>query len=308
MTTTDIHVPITLNENFAVMCCLLVRSIAARAKLPGNWRVVFTVSRDSTLDVDSPLFDWAKEYPVEFHWVDQNRWAEYNYHGTGLQRHLYDHKADVVLFMDADIVITGPIDGVIQEIVATDSIAGCPAWQPPPDIDWNEVFLRRGLPLPKLSTIYSGYGLSFMSPKYAPPYFNYGFVAVSKRVALEMRDTLAEDLDFVCRGYSNYFNSQIALCLNIVRNHYNFQTLDMRYNCGSGDMLAPAFSGPEADACYDMARAVIHNHRVLHYCAPTADFSKTREMGNWENLRAFCDRTGLGQGAARVQRGLNGLL
>jgi hypothetical protein len=42
-----IHVPISLNPNFAHMIYLLVKSIAANAKLPGDWRVFFTVRRDT---------------------------------------------------------------------------------------------------------------------------------------------------------------------------------------------------------------------------------------------------------------------
>ncbi len=88
MTTTEVHVPISLNETFAVMGCVLVRSIAANAKLPGDWKVVFTCSRDSTLLPSSPLFAWADEYPAEFRWVDPSLWDRFGYHGTGLQQHL----------------------------------------------------------------------------------------------------------------------------------------------------------------------------------------------------------------------------
>ena len=308
MTTTEIHVPVTLNEHFAVMSRILVGSIAANAQLPGVWKVIFTCSLDSDLALDSPLLNWAKHYPVEFRWAERSLWDRYDYCGTGLQRHLYSFAADVLLFMDADVVIVGPLNELVRQAAHADAVMGWPAWQPPPDLEWAEVFQRLGLEFPAATITYSGYGMAFMSPKYAPPYFNYGFIAIPRSLALVIGPILREDIDHIWTTYRNWFTSQIALCTTIVRARCAYRALDLRYNCSNGDYDVPEIRNPEADLFWQDSVAKLTDVRVLHYCVPTPEFTKSTDMSTWARLEDFCSRDLEGEGSLRLQKAVRALL
>ena len=308
MTTTEIHVPITLNEHFAVMSRILVVSIARNAQLPGEWKVVFTCSLDSDLAFDSPLLKWADGYPVEFRWVERTLWDRYEYCGTGLQRHLYPFAADVLLFMDADVVVVGSLTDLVRHAADAGAIMAWPAWQPPPDLDWAEVFQRLGLTVPPATFTYSGYGISFMSPKDAPPYFNYGFVAIPRSLALVMGPMLQEDIDHVWSTYQNWFTSQIALCATIVRARCPYRALDLRYNCSNGDYDEPEIRDPKADLFWQDSLDKLADVRVLHYCVPTPEFSKSVDMSTWARFEDFCRRELKGEGSLRLRKAFRALL
>ncbi len=307
MITTEIHVPITLNEHFAVMSCLLVRSIACNAQLPGAWKVVFTCSLDSDLALDSPLLGWAEDHPVEFRWVEESLWEHYDYCGTGLQRHLYPFAADVLLFMDADIVVVGSLNELVRQAADADAVLAWPAWQPPTDIDWTEVFQRLEMELPAATITYSGYGIAFMSPKDAPPYFNYGFVAIPRSLALAIGPLLQDGIDHVWSIYRNWFTSQIALCIAIVRARCSYRALDLRYNCSNGDYDVPEIRGPQADMFWQDSLAKLADLRVLHYCVPTPEFTKSVDMSTWVRFEDFCGRELKGEGSLRLQKAVRPL-
>src|SRR5262245_38023362 len=124
MASVEIHTPISMNEHFSVMCHLFVKSIAENAQLPGDWRVVYTVSGDSELSPDSPQFAWARYYPVEFQSVDPELWKAMGYVGTGLQAIITPHTADVVLYMDADMIVTGSLAEIAEQIAGDHAIFG----------------------------------------------------------------------------------------------------------------------------------------------------------------------------------------
>ena len=301
MVTTEIHVPISLNPTFAHMSYFLVKSLAANANFPGDWRVVFTVSRDTDWDLSHPELAWARDYPVEFKWVDQAQWDQREFFATIEQRHTYDFNADVVLFMDADIVVVGSLSELVLETAGSNAIAGWPAWQPPPS-DLSEVLLARGCNLSEWGLTYSGYGLAFLSPKSCPPYFNFGFIAMSGAIAQRISRDFMEDLHYFYAHYDDWFGCQIALCLTIVRKDYAYQALDMRYNLGNGSLAdLPDLASPEADAAYARLLASAQDPRVLHYCVRTEPFYKFPTMGSWDQITRFCEMEGLGEGNTLLQ-------
>ncbi len=101
--------------------------------------------------------------------------------------------------MDADTIVVGSLAEVVRRAASTDTIAAWPAWQPPPGLDWAGFFAGRGLAYPSRGIVYSGYAMSFMSPKEGPPYFNYGFVAASRRRIEAIATTSEADMDYVWR-------------------------------------------------------------------------------------------------------------
>lgn len=311
MPTTAIHVPMSLNRQFATQTQLLVRSVAERARLPGDWRVVLTVSRDTEHALDTPLMAWTRDFPVSLCWVDEYWWQRYHWAGTGLQMQLHEHDADVVLFMDADTVVTGPLDDLVRSVAADPAWAAWPAWQPPAKLDLDAVLQACGLPNAERTLTYSGFGLAFASPRHCPPYFNLGFVAVEGALARAMSRTIGADFEEVATRFRNWYSSQVAVCVNILRHGYPYRALDMRYNLSNGDWDAaqvPAFAGIDNAAIVAAARAAVGDPRVLHYCVQTEHFSRTRDMDGLDAVRAFCGRAGLGDGSVRLQRALRPLI
>ena len=124
-----------------------------------------------------------------------------------------------------DTVVVGSLNDLVRQAANADAVLAWPAWQPPPDLDWAEVFQRLGLVFPAATMAYSGYGVAFMSPKDAPPYFNYGFVAIPRSLALVVGPMLHGDIGHVWSTYQNWFTSQIALCTTIVRARCSYPRL-----------------------------------------------------------------------------------
>lgn len=309
MTSTEIHVPISLNRNFVTMSHALVSSLAAKADFPGDWRVIFTVSLDTDQDFTSPLLDWAKDYPVEFRWVDRKLFEDFGYFGTGLQRMLYEHTADVILMMDADILAVGPLTELIDLAGAADVVIARPAWGPPPDVDLRELLVSCGLAADGYGLIYDGFGLAFCSPKCCPPYFNLGHLAMSRDIVRHMGRTYPEDVAFVQSRYRSFFNNQIALCLNIVRNRYPYRAMDPKFNLGNGlDAPIPVIQSADAISYAQLHNTVL-DRRLFHYCVKSAEFDKTRDLDGWDRLIAFCARTDIrGIGNVLLQMGFRSVL
>lgn len=319
MVTTEIHVPISLTPTFAHMIYFLVKSLAANADFPGDWRVIFTVSRDTDWDLDHSELAWAKDYPVEFRWVDQSQWDAHElaksgsqlpreYLATIEQCHTYDFNADVILFMDADTVVAGSLRELVLEIADSDAIAGWPAWQSPPS-NLCEVLQTRGCKLSDWGLTYSGYGLAFLSPKSCPPYFNFGFIAMRKAVAQQLSRDFVEDLHYFFAHYDDWYGRQISLCLTIVRKNYAYRALDTRYNLGNGSLAdLPALSGPDVEAAHARLVAAGQDPRVLHYCVRTKPFYKLENMASWDQITRFCEMEGLGEGNALLQKTFRSLL
>lgn len=308
---TTIHVPMSLNRQFATQACLLVRSLARNARLPGPWNVVLTLSRDTDLTLDTPLLDWTRDFPVSARWVPEHWWERLHWSGTGLQMHLYDHDADVVVFMDADTLAVGPLTDVVESLAAERMLAAWPAWQPPPDIDIDLVLRECGVGEAVRDLTYSGFGLAFESPRHCPPYFNAGFFAVNGGLAREMAHTLVADFEDVASRFKTWYVSQLALCVNILRRGYPYRALDMRYNASNGPWdpsAPPPFASRESADVVAALNAMIDDVRVLHYCVPTANFSRAKNMDGFDRVRAFCEREGLDSGSVRLQRALRPLL
>jgi hypothetical protein len=310
MTSTEIHVRISLNRNFATMSHALVRSLATKARFPGDWRVIFTVSLDTDQDLTSPLLDWAKDYPVEFRWVDRRLFDAYGHVGTRLQCILHEHTADAVIIMDADVLVIGPLTELIEKAATADAVIGRPAWGPPPDVDLIEFLRGRGLDATGYGLTYQGYGIAFSSPECCPPFLNFGHVALSRDMVRHMAQTFGEDVALVEREYRSYFNDQLALCLNVARNGYPCQAMDLKYNLGNGAATpVPVVPSAEAAVAYAQMFNAMLDRRLIHYCVKSAEFDKARDLDGWDQVHAFCGRTDI-RGARNVllQMGLRAIL
>jgi hypothetical protein len=292
MVSVEIRTPISMNEHFSIMAYLLVRSLHRNAGLPGDWRVVFTVSRDSVLGPDAPQFRWAKDFPVEFEWVEQRLWDEMGHVGTGTQCMLSEHTADVVLYMDADVVVRGSLSELVHRVARSNAVHGWPAWFSG-NAPFDEIFRAAGIESPvPFRLILTDEGADIRDPGW-PFYFNFGFIGVPRDLANRMRETFLVDQAFVAQRYPNYFSGQVALALNIARNKYACEPIDERYNVGSDHPVALEHYEKTLGRQMIPSAPAIHDPRVLHYCFPTPSLDKRRDMATWGSLMAFLDSPGL---------------
>lgn len=309
MTTTAIYVPVSLNRQFALQMEMLCRSLRRNARLPGPWKIIFTLSLDATIELNSPLMAWARDFPAEFRWVDESLWQQHHWAGTSHQQSMYDFDADVVLYMDADTLAVGSLAELVEQSAATDEFAAWPAWQPPTGVDLEAMLARLGLPARDHGLEYSGYGLAFMAPRSCPPYFNAGFVAMSGRLANAMARTYPADFDMVCALTKSNYRTQIALTVNLLRHGYRSRALDVRYNASNGDgEVKLPFDNPVARAKAGALRAHASDLRVMHYCVESPEFRRARDLDGMAALRAFCARTEVHSGTRRLQQAFLGLL
>ncbi|MDH3412959.1 MAG: hypothetical protein OEM98_10770 [Gammaproteobacteria bacterium] len=288
----------------------LVRSLAAKAAFPGDWQVVFTVGLDTDQDLKSPMLAWAKDYPVEFRWVERDLFDAYGHVGTRLQCIQHEHLADAVLIMDADVLATGSLAELIEQVATSDAVVGRPAWRPPPDVDLVEFLRGSGLPAHGYGLTYQGHGIVPSLPRECPPYLNFGHIALSRDIARHMARTFGEDVTFVEKNYRSYFNDQLALCLNVARNRYRCLPMDLKYNMGNGAAAPLAIVATlEAAVAYAQRLNAMLDRRVIHYCNTSADFDKARDLDGWDRLQAFCDRTDVrGVGNVLLQMGFRAFL
>jgi len=308
MTTTTICVPVSLNRQFATQMQLLARSLRRNAALPGRWKLIFTVSRDASFGLDDASLAWAQRFPVEFRWVEQSLWDEFHWFGTSYQQSLYQFDTDAVLFMDADMIATGSLRDLVEQAAREDAYAAWPAWAPPPGVDWDEIGRQFGINEMPYGLEYSGYALDFMEPRYCPPYFNAGFVAMSGRLANDMARTYPEDFLKVMRSGPHYFSTQVALCINLIRNGYACRVLDMRYNTSNGDFEQPIlFDCHEARDADARLRDLLGDVRILHYCVQSGEFRRDRDMVGMASVKRFCAQAGGHSGTRRLRAALNAL-
>ena len=312
---TEIHVPASPNSKFANMLFFLVHSLASHAEFRGSWKVVVTLGRDGDLTPESPEFAWSRNFPVEFRSVSESMWAEFDeearrrktpgfvYNATAYHQYTYDFAADAVVFMDADIVVLGPLAEVLDRVRQRDLLAAWPAWAPPP-AELEGIIAARGLHYLGPPVTLSGYGWSFTEPRHVPPYFNYGFVACSNRVARLLGRHLPEDVGFVTAIYHGPFNWQIALCLAIIRHAIAFEALDERFNFGNGAATACLLQGEEGRRLEHAVQEAAADIRVLHYCVRTPHFDKAKVMGDDDAIRTFCSLQGLEDGEKILQSAL----
>lgn len=306
MYSVEIHTPISMNEHFSVMCYLFVKSVAENAGLPGDWRVIYTVSGDSNLSLESSQFAWARDYPVEFQPVDPELWKAMGYVGTGLQGITTPHTADAVLYMDADMIVTGSLADVTRQVAGDHAIFGWPAWFSG-DLPFHRLFEAAGIPnAENFRIVLTDDGADYADPWW-PPYFNFGFIGVSRDLANHMARTFPRDQVFVMEHFENYFAGQVALALNIARNRYPYRILDERYNVGSDHPVALAHY--ERKLGRPMYPSAIANEdpRVMHYCFPTPTLEKKRDMQDWNALRRFVERPGLAGSEKVIQDALRKL-
>jgi hypothetical protein len=289
MPSVEVHIPISPTPTFFNMVQCLARSLR---KFGGTFRgapIVLTVGDREIEPGLEARYPWLGPLGVEVRWVPEAFFREHSYSATGATRFEHDYRSDVVLFLDADILVAGPIDEMILDVHRRQHVAAMIAPASPlqffdPPTTWRFLFEHCGIGRePELVHEHTGWPY-YRSPEEAyrlcPAYFNYGVVcapaSVMKRVGVPYFSHLLKlkqltDCELI---------GQIALTMSIVGQHLPYRPLRVRYNFPNHPMLE-ALHGAELP------------HAKLLHMKEDHQFQKFDLFADLANIRAAIRRTDL---------------
>jgi hypothetical protein len=293
----EVHVAISPTPAFLSQIHLLAASLRRNGGALSDSRIVVTVSRDHDWFDIAERYPWARNYPIEWRWLDEDLFAQHGIFATALQRFTYAFDAPFVLMLDADILCTGPLDELLDfghhalagMVAHVAPIVAGPAYfayvgPPPPDDEdlWDGLYASAGLGPPARPCQHTGWGLMDTTPerRYCPPYFNLGVLAATADVMTQLGRVVFDEMAAVSRYVDTIFRCQLAVTLAIERTHVSWRELPLRMNFPNNDEFFDAHPDDASDI------------RILHYM-------RGDQVDRWalastqQELDAFLARTDL---------------
>lgn len=291
--TLEVHLPVSPTPTFLNMAHYFTRSLRLRGGRYREAPVILTVgaeARDPDLARDHP---WMADEGVEVRWVEPALFARETWYATASERFSYDFESDVVLALDADTLIAGPLDELVEEADRTGALCGVVAHVPPVSRreQWQEIYRACGLGELKTPCQHTGWGYMFKdeSLRYCPPYFNLGVLAapavVMRRIGGSIYDLMAA-VDGVLR---TSYRIQIAVSLAVTRFNLPFRAVPFRWNFVNDPLLEALHAEELSDV------RIIHllrNHQLY----------KNELYASLENVEEMLGRTDLRVINAAAQR------
>lgn len=241
---------------------------------------------------------WARELGVDFRWVDQALFERHWYWGTAMARwDAADYRADVVLMLDADVLVCGSLDELVASLLAEPAVAGLPAHMSPYDESrWRELFAVAQLPEPALDCAPSGAGFfPEARDQRMPPYFNLGVIAAPRELMRRLGAGLVGEMERVNAFEESYYRCQLAIPLALARQALPWRALDARWNFPNDRHFEQALPAAAADV------------RLLHYLRIGEGVDKNHDFNDTQAYRALLDRPGLRGTDALLQQRLRSL-
>jgi hypothetical protein len=286
----EIHVPISPTEHFFTMLRYLAASLRLNAGALAGSRIIATVGADEEpVDLYCRL-PWSRRYGIEWRWLDRGLYQRSIYYATAVERFRYSFQAPVVLLLDADVLITAPLDHLVARVLAERALHGLVAHVSPfvgfPQQNgeqwWERLFGQAGLGAAPLCCEHTApwFGTSDEKARRCPPYFNLGVLAAPAEVMNTVGQTIYEEMELVNACLATDFRCQIGLTLALRRHHIPWRCLRLRYNCPNCPAIVERY-GSEAEKM-----------RIFHYLGQNA-FKKHIDFANEESVVAFLRRTDL---------------
>lgn len=236
------------------------------------------------------LHPWAKKLGITFRWIDEALFSRHWYYGTALARWAGPFSADVVMMLDADVLVCNPLDALVQTLAASSAVWGFPAHASPfSEEEWQALFAAASLPTPALDCKPSGIG--FYPPardQRMPAYFNLGVIGGSRAVMQRLGQGLIEEMERFNRylppasdPHRSFFRCQVAVSLSRARHGLPWRGLDVRDNFPNDSTFEQAH--PDA----------LSSIRLLHYLRKDRGVSKDADFLNGQVYRALLLRPNL---------------
>jgi hypothetical protein len=297
----EIHLPISPNELFYTMVRYFAASLRRNGGAAARSRLVVTVGADLEPEDLHRRLPWSRQLGIEWRWLDRGLFRERSYYATAVERFRYRFEAPVVLILDADMLVTAPLDRLVRRVLDSGRFHGliahvCPFLEQRQRTGhewWAYVAARAGLESPALSCEHTGYGLLYQNEeaRYCPPYFNLGVLAAPASVMNTIGETIYQEMDHVTACLETVFRCQIGVALALLRQRLPSNCLRFRYNF------------PNYPVVMDHFPLELENVRILHYLASDT-FRKHSDFAGVEQVEAFLQRREVGAVNQRFQQHL----
>jgi hypothetical protein len=301
--TLEVHIPISPTPTFFNMVRCLTLSLR---RFGGTFRqapVHLTIG-DATIDPGlADRYPWLRELGIECHWVPEERFQRYSYAATGDRRFHHAYRSDVVLFLDADILVADEFDDLIYLVHDRQVFAGMIAPASPLQFfrsptTWDDIYRHCGLKqTPRLEHEHTGWPYYYSGDlvyQYSPPYFNYGVVAAPARMMSQIGRTYFEHVLKLRELTDSDLVAQVALTIAITELGLPNQVLPVRYNFPNHPLL-------EALHGLELPRAKFLHLKENH------QIQKEQLFSSMESIQTCLRRTdlrGINQIAQRVLRAI----
>lgn len=294
--TLEIHVPISPTPSFLTMVRCLASSLRRFGGAHANAPLIVTVGDDP---VDAGLArraPWADELGVEFRWLPVEAYRRDIYYATALERFRYPFDADVVLQMDADTLVAGPLDELVEDAFTGRHLCGLIAHVSPFSADgldrWESLMTAAGVDQDHRRHQHTGWPYMDEDPsrRWTPPYFNFGVLCAPADVMNEIGDDIYETMGIVNQIWETQFRCQLGLGLSVLRRSIPYVTMPMRWNFAND---------PRLEALHPHE---LEDVRILHVLRDHQGVSKRRMYDSLDNLRDIVARDDLVGVNKEVQR------
>jgi hypothetical protein len=303
--TSEIHVPISPTPGFFTRVHYLAASLRRFGGVYADAKLVITVGDDDTDRDLYALNPWSRHYPLEWRWLDRDLFSAYHYFATAVQRFCYDFTSDVVLLLDADTLIVGPLDDLFEEAVRQPSLYGVVTYISParsissvaPADFWPSLYTGVGLPPPRMVCEYPGWGVMDFhlsrdpGSRFTPPFFNLGFLCAPQQIMREIGAQIYQEMAASDSFHQTVFRCQVGLCLALERHNIPWRSLAPRFNFGNVPALATGYPTDFDDV------------RVIHYFAGD-DFLRDADIESTEGVGKLLLRQDLRPVNARLRDAL----
>jgi len=239
--TLEVHVPLSPTPAFLHMVHYLVRSLRLRGGRYRNAPIVLTVGAGQREPDLADRHPWLAADGLEVRWVDEALFARETWFATAAERFRHDFASDVVLMLDADTLIAGPLDELVDEAWRTGALCGVVAHVPPVASrdQWEEIFRACGVGELRTPCEHTGWGYMFDDPslRYCPPYFNLGVLAAPAAVMRRIGAGIYPLMEAVDAVHRTPYRVQLAVGLTVVREGLPFRALPFRWNFVNDPLL-----------------------------------------------------------------------
>jgi hypothetical protein len=263
-----------------------------------NAPVILTAG-DVTIDPDvGQRQPWLAPLGVELRWASEAEFRAHSYNATGNARFKHDYRSDVVLFLDADILIADSFDEMIQEVHSGQLIAGMIAPASPLQFlgkptTWRDLYRYCGIEMePELTHEHPGwpyYHSSDQAFRYGPPYFNYGVVCAPAKLMKRIGEVYFSYLTKLLELTDTVVVTQMALTLAIVRLDMPCRALPVRYNFPNHPMLE-ALHGTEMSRAKFLHLKEDHQIQKMELFANLADVRQAIRRQDLRGINQIAQR------------------
>ncbi|MBV9281386.1 MAG: hypothetical protein JOZ41_14995, partial [Chloroflexi bacterium] len=283
--------PISPTPRFFTMVHYLVASLRLNGALGDRVRVVVTVGADEEPYLIAASLPWSEHYAIEWVWVERRLFQKHSFFATAIERFCHPFASDVVMMLDADVLLTGALDELVSSVWEARRLAGMIALLSPfrfhvlpNDETWARIFASADLPPPDLRSDYTAWGSLEHDPGYrrCPPYFNRGVLVAPASIMNKIGTSIYAGMTAVERLLDSIYKCQIALTLAVERHGIPWMGLPMRFNCPNHLDLQRA--RPEE----------VRDLRILHYLT-AGEFDKGVDMTSAAHVERFLGRTVFGE-------------